>query len=234
MKERVQKIISGAGVTSRREAENLINAGRVTVNHRVANLGDKADIEFDVIRIDNKEVKTQITKSYVMLNKPKGYITTLKDEKGRKNVVDLVRNVGTRVYPIGRLDMDSEGMLLFTNDGEFANKLMHPKNQVSKKYHVRVVGDTKRLNELSKPMKIDGYDITPARVEVLFAEGGGADVFITIYEGRNRQIRKMCEKCGLSVTMLKRIAIAKIQLEDLSRGKWRNLSRSEVDYLKRL
>lgn len=234
MKERIQKIISGAGITSRRDAENLIKSGRVTVNHRVANLGDKADAEFDLISIDNKPLKIQISKTYIMLNKPVGYVTTLKDEKMRKNVVDLVKNVGTRVYPVGRLDMDSEGLLLLTNDGDFANKVIHPKSNVGKKYHLKVSGDVKRIKELEKPMKIDGTDIKNAKVEIMYTEGGFGELFITIFEGKNRQIRKMCEKCGLKVEMLKRIAIAKIELGDLSRGKWRNLSRAEVDYLRRL
>ncbi|MFI3227979.1 MAG: pseudouridine synthase [Clostridia bacterium] len=234
MKERLQKIISGAGITSRRDAENLINQGRVTVNHQVANLGDKADPEYDLISIDNRPVKIQTAKAYIMLNKPVGYVTTLKDEKSRKNIVDLVKNVGVRVYPIGRLDLDSEGLLLLTNDGEFANKMMHPKSNIGKKYHLKVTGDVSRIKELTKPMKIDGVEISTAKIEILYTEGDMGELFITIYEGRNRQIRKMCEKCGLKVNMLKRIAIAKLELGDLSRGKWRNLSRNEVEYLKRL
>ncbi len=232
MNERLQKIISNAGITSRREAEKLINSGRVTVNNLVANLGDRAS-EDDIIRIDGKELKVKPTKTYIMLNKPVGYVTTLKDEKGRKNVVDLVKNVGTRVYPIGRLDLQSEGLLLLTNDGNFANIVMHPKHKISKRYHVKVEGDTKRLQELSNPMKIDGVDITPAKVEVLYKEGKNAEVYMTIYEGRNRQIRKMCEKCGLRVLMLKRINIGRLELGELSRGKWRHMSKSEIDYLYR-
>ncbi|MFI3115148.1 MAG: pseudouridine synthase [Clostridia bacterium] len=234
MKERLQKIISSAGVMSRRSAETFINAGRVTVNHRVANLGDKADPSYDLISIDNKPIKIQTAKAYIMLNKPVGYVTTLKDEKARKNIVDLVKNVGVRVYPIGRLDMNSEGLLLLTNDGDFAHKMMHPKSNIGKKYHLKVTGDVARVPQLSKPMKIDGTLISTAKVEEIYTEGGVCELFITIYEGKNRQIRKMCEKCGLKVDMLKRVAIAKLELEDLSRGKWRNLSRSEVEYLKRL
>lgn len=234
MQERLQKIISGAGITSRRDAENLIKQGRVLVNHRVANLGDKADAEFDLISIDSKPVKIQTAKSYIMLHKPVGYVTTLKDEKGRKNVIDLVKNVGTRVYPVGRLDMNSEGLLLLTNDGEFSNKVIHPSSNVGKKYHLRVSGDLSRIDELKRPMKIDDVIIKNAKLQVLFQEAGIAELYITIYEGRNRQIRRMCDKCGLRVEMLKRIAIGKLQLEDLSRGKWRNLSRNEVEYLKRL
>lgn len=234
MKERLQKIISNAGITSRRDAEKLINAGRVTINHVVANLGDRASAYDDLICIDGKELKVRPSKVYIMLNKPVGYVTTLKDEKDRKNVVDLIKNIGTRVYPIGRLDMDSEGLLLLTNDGDFANKIMHPKNEVPKKYHLKLHGDVKKIPNLTKPMKIDGYDITPAEVEVLYTEGSRAEIFITIFEGRNRQIRKMCQKCGLQVDMLKRIGIGKISLGDLSRGKWRNLSKNEVLYLQRM
>lgn len=234
MKERIQKIISNAGITSRRDAERLINAGRVTVNHIVANLGDVACAYDDRIAIDGKELKVRPSKVYIALNKPVGYVTTLKDEKGRKNVVDLVKNVGTRVYPIGRLDLQSEGLILLTNDGDFANQVMHPKHQIEKKYHLKVTGNMKRVEELTKPMKIDGYDITPAQIEVMYKEGNEAQLFITIYEGRNRQIRKMCEKCGLRVEMLKRVKIGRIELGDLSRGKWRTLSAKEVEYLRKV
>ena len=233
MTERLQKILAARGVCSRRKAEELITAGRVSVNGNVATLGQSADPDTDEITLDGKPIPTGGEYVYIMLHKPRGFVTTLSDELGRRNVTELV-DCGQRVYPIGRLDMDSEGLLLLTNDGEFANHLMHPKAEVDKTYEVWVTdfapGAEKRLE---KPITIDGYTIRPPKVRLLNAEGKLGHLHITIHEGRNRQIRRMCQAAGLRVTRLRRIAEGSVCLGDLKKGSWRYLTAEEIDHLKK-
>ena len=229
MTERLQKIISARGVTSRRAAEEMIKAGRVSINGRIASLGESADPEVDEILLDGRPLPSPQGNVYIMLNKPRGYVTTLSDEKGRQNVSELVADCGVRVYPIGRLDMDSEGLLLLTNDGEFANALMHPKHEVNKTYEVRVTGYHEAATALlCRPITIDGYQIRKPEVKLLRAEGSKAKYLVTIHEGRNRQIRRMCEAAGMTVTRLRRISEGNLKLGELPLGKWRRLTEDEV------
>lgn len=233
MTERLQKILAARGVCSRRKAEELITAGRVCVNGVAATLGQSANPDTDEITLDGKPLPTGGDYVYIMLHKPRGFVTTLSDERGRRNVTQLV-DCGCRVYPIGRLDMDSEGLLLLTNDGEFANHLMHPKGEVDKTYEVWVTdfvsGAEKRLE---KPITIDGYTIQPPKVRLLNAEGKLAHLHITIHEGRNRQIRRMCQAAGLHVTRLRRISEGDVRLGDLKKGCWRYLTAEEIQHLKK-
>lgn len=233
MKERLQKILSARGVASRRAAEGLIEQGRVRVNGEVAAIGDSADAELDEICVDGVPIPTQSEYVYIMLNKPRGFVTTLHDEKGRRNVSQLVADCNVRVYPVGRLDMDSEGLLLFTNDGEFANRLMHPKHEVGKIYDTYVTGYTPEgLERLKKPIELDGYRICAPKVVLLKADADVAQLRITIHEGRNRQVRRMCEAAGMHVTRLRRIAEGSLKLGTLPCGKWRYLTAQEVQALK--
>lgn len=230
MNERLQKILSARGLASRRRAEELISAGRVTVNGAVAKLGDSADAEKDVIMVDGKALNSEPEKVYIMLNKPRGYVTTLSDEKGRKTAASLVENCGSRVYPIGRLDMDSEGLLLFTNDGELTNRLTHPSFEKEKTYIVYVEGQLgDNISALQEPMLIDGYKTSGAKVSKL-ADG---KLSITIREGRNRQIRKMCAQVGLKVVRLIRVSEDGLELGKLPKGKWRYLEPWELERLKK-
>lgn len=233
MTERLQKILASRGVCSRRKAEELINAGRVTVNGTVALLGQSADPERDEILLDGGALPSGGEYVYIMLHKPRGYVTTVSDEKGRANVTQLV-DCGQRVYPVGRLDMDSEGLLLLTNDGDFANHLMHPKAEVDKTYEVWVNryfdGAQKKLE---RPITIDGYTIKPPRVKLLGVQGKNARLLITIHEGRNRQIRRMCEAAGVHVTRLRRISEGEVTLGTLPKGQWRYLTEDEVAMLKK-
>ena len=233
MKERLQKILSGRGICSRRKAEEWIEAGRVTCNGITAKLGDVADPEVDAILVDGKPLPSQQTYVYIMLNKPRGYVTTLSDEKGRPNAAQLI-DCGTRVYPVGRLDMDSEGLLLFTNDGEFANKLMHPKHEVDKTYRVLVQGySDENLERLKQPIELDGYTIHTPGVKLLRTrDKGQAQLLVTIHEGRNRQVRRMCDAAGMKVLRLQRISEGKLKLGNLESGKWRYLTPEEVTCLK--
>lgn len=230
MSERLQKIIASAGLMSRRAAEEYILAGRVTVNGEPARLGCKADGEKDKILIDGAPLPLPGEKIYIMLHKPRGYVTTMSDEKGRRNVTELVRDAGARVYPVGRLDMYSEGLLILTNDGEFANTLMHPSHNVAKTYHTWVTGERieEKLDLLRQPMELDGYTTRGAAVEQLRIWDGGAILSITICEGRNRQVRKMCARAGLKVTRLCRVSEGGLELGNLESGKWRRLSEEEV------
>lgn len=230
MKERLQKIISASGYASRRAGEELIKSGRVTVNGVVASLGDSADTECDEIAVDGISLTAVEQKTYIMLNKPRGYVTTMKDEQGRRCVAELVKDVGRRVYPVGRLDMYSEGLLIMTDDGDFANKLMHPAGLENKTYHVYISGkcSDKAIDIMRSQLDIDGYSIKPADVFVLDRNSTGAILEITIHEGRNRQIRKMCELAGLKLTRLRRISEANFLLGDLQPGKWRYISETEL------
>ena len=233
MAERLQKILSARGIASRRKAEEMIQAGRVTVNGTVARLGDSADGERDAICVDGVPLPRQESHVYILLNKPRGYVTTLSDEKGRKNAAQLVADCGVRVYPVGRLDMDSEGLLIFTNDGAFANALMHPKHEVEKTYQVWVRGYTTGGEaRLARPIVLDGYRIRPPRVRLLDAQGDRAKFQVTIHEGRNRQVRRMCQAAGMTCTRLRRIREGSLSLGDLPLGKWRYLTADEVAALK--
>lgn len=234
MEERLQKILSKHGVMSRRASESLIAAGRVTVNGAPAVLGQSADTEIDIIEVDGKPLRPDIEKVYIMLNKPRGYVTTLKDEKGRKNVADLVKDCGKRVYPVGRLDLDSEGLLFMTNDGALTHLLTHPSHEKTKTYHVLVKGeDEGAVLKLSEPMIIDGFQLRPAVVHQISRTPSGVLLSITIHEGRNRQIRKMCAQHGLKVVSLKRVEEGGIRLGTLKTGAWRYLTAEEVELLKR-
>lgn len=236
MGERIQKLISAAGLASRRAAEKMILEGRVKVNGRTAVLGQCADPSADEITVDGVTLPAPARRVYIMLNKPRGYVTTLKDEKGRKTVAELVSDVGTRLYPVGRLDMDSEGLLIMTNDGETANALMHPSHKVKKTYLVTVTGgDIDSAVELmSGEMVIDGYRTRPASVKVVRRSKDGAVLSVTIGEGRNRQVRKMCAQAGLTVKRLLRIRQGRLSLGDLPPGRWRYLTQDEIDYLNSL
>ena len=228
MNERLQKILSARGVASRRTAEKMIEAGRVSVNGAIALLGQTADPDMDEILLDGKPLPSGSEYVYILLHKPRGYVTTLSDEKGRKTAAELVADCGVRVYPVGRLDMDSEGLLLFTNDGEFANKLMHPKHEVQKTYLTWAENFSEEaLARLKQPIELDGYRIRAPKVRVV--KPGLLE--ITIHEGRNRQVRRMCEAAGMHVTRLKRIREGKLSLGDLPLGKWRYLTEDEVKSL---
>lgn len=233
MKERLQKIISASGIASRRASEELIKSGRVSVNGSVASLGDSADIETDVVTVDGEKINLPSGHTYIVLNKPKGYVTTMSDENGRKCVKDLVSDVGANVYPVGRLDMYSEGLLIMTDDGELANKLMHPSAEVNKTYYAWIAGecDEDKIAILKSPLDIDGYVIQPAQVAVIKRAEDYTLLSITIHEGRNRQIRKMCSLAQLKLTRLKRISEGNITLGDLPPGKWRYLSEDELQEL---
>jgi len=234
MTERIQKILSGRGIASRRQAEEMIKQGRVTCNGQVCQLGQTADPDMDEILVDGRPLPSTPQSVYIMLNKPRGYVTTLSDEKGRPNAAKLVADCGMRVYPVGRLDMDSEGLLLFTNDGDFANRLMHPSHQVDKTYRVSVSGYTDDgLERLKMPMELDGYWIKKPTVKLVSRQDGKAELLVTIHEGRNRQVRRMCEYAGMSVQRLIRIQEGALQLGKLPRGKWRYLTDDEVKVLKK-
>ena len=232
MGERLQKILSARGVASRRKAEEMIQNGLITVNGVTAALGDTADPDTDEIRIDGRPLPKQERYIYLILNKPRGYVTTLSDEKGRPNAAQLVADCGARVYPVGRLDMDSEGLLLFTNDGAFANALMHPRHEVQKTYAVWVNGYVPGAEvRLARPITLDGYTIRPPKVKLLKAEGQKARFRVTIHEGRNRQVRRMCEAAGMHCTRLRRIQEGSVKLGDLPLGKWRSLTPEEIEKL---
>ena len=233
MDERLQKLLSAAGICSRRAAEEYITAGRVTVNGETAELGQRADPENDEILVDGKLLSPKADHVYLLLNKPRGYVTTLSDEKNRKTVADLVADCGVRVYPVGRLDLDSEGLLLMTNDGDLMQHLLHPSGEIDKTYHVSVFGPVggaaKRLAAITD---LEGERIRPAGVEVIRQTGQTAELAITIHEGKNRQIRRMCAACGLNVKRLRRVREHSLELGDLPSGKWRYLTEREVAALK--
>ena len=231
---RLQKALSEYGIMSRRTAEKLIKEGRIIVNGKPAVLGQKIDPDSDIIEIDGRIAQLLPQKAaYIMLNKPRGYITAVSDDRGRKTVMDLLDGLDIRVYPVGRLDYDSDGLLLLTNDGDFANMLMHPSYEKDKTYVVTVSGfKDSSVSDLGKPMEIEGYTVSPAKVRLIENNGDRAVIEMKIHEGRNRQIRKMCEQTGLDVISLTRTAIGDLSLGDLSRGKWRYLTDSEVSALK--
>ena len=231
MEERLQKLISACGLASRRTAESWIESGRVSVNGVTASLGDKADPEHDEILVDGKpQHQKRKTYTYLMLNKPRGYVTTLSDEKGRKTVADLVSDCGIRVWPVGRLDLDSEGLLLLTNDGELTNRLIHPSHEIEKEYLVWVTGDIKKaLPVLSGPMTLDGDRLAPAKVRQGRTTGVVSQLSITIHQGKNRQVRRMCAQAGLNVLRLKRVREGKLWLDrSLKPGQYRKLTDQEL------
>ena len=227
--ERLQKLIAAAGLCSRRTAEEWIAAGRVRVNGETATVGQSADPETDTICVDGVPVTPPERRVYLMLNKPRGYVTTLSDERGRPTAAELVADCGTRVYPVGRLDYDSEGLLLFTNDGALADRLMHPRREISKVYEVTARGPLDGVAErLRRPLVLDGYRIRPPEVE----QTAPGRFLITIHEGRNRQIRRMCAAAGLEVLRLRRIAEGPLQLGTLAPGAWRPLTEAELAALR--
>lgn len=233
MEERLQKLISSAGICSRRAAETLIIAGRVQINGRTARLGEKADLQHDTVTVDGRVIGQQTEYVYLMLNKPRGYVTTLSDEKGRATVADLTRDAGERMFPVGRLDLQSEGLLLMTNDGALMQRLIHPSFEVAKTYSVTVAGEMSGAAQRLRAVRdLDGEPIHSAQIEVLRQGKETAEMLITIHEGKNRQIRRMCEQCGLSVKRLCRIAEHSLLLGDLPVGKWRYLTADEISALK--
>lgn len=230
-KIRVQKILAQRGICSRRRAEEMILAGRVTVNGRPVKPGDGAVPGRDVIAVDGQRLPREEERHvYLALHKPRGFVTTMADERGRRCVAQLVEDVGCRVYPVGRLDKDSEGLLLLTNDGEFANLATHPGGHVAKTYRVTLrPGVTEeQLNRLSTGIELDGRMTAPAKVRVLEEQKGRAVVEIVLYEGRNREIRRMCEVLGLEVARLKRTAMGPVRLGMLPQGRYRELTKEEV------
>lgn len=237
MKERLQKLISGAGLASRRAAEEMIKAGRVKVNGETAVLGMSADPDTDTVTVDGKRLRQPETRVYIMLNKPRGYVTTLSDEKGRKTVAELVKGVGRRLYPVGRLDLNSEGLLIMTDDGEAANALMHPSHEVGKTYRVTVSGSEpeEAVRALEAQRDVEGEPIRPAQVRfVEEAEQGRYVLDVTIHEGRNRQVRRMCAAAGLEVRRLVRVSEGELRLGTLQTGRWRRLTLEETSYIRGL
>ena len=223
---RLQKYMSECGVASRRKSEEIIAKGAVKVNGTVAKIGDSVDPKRDIITLNGKKIENKTVAKYIMLHKPRGFVTTMSDELGRRCVASLVEDVGERVYPIGRLDRNSEGLLLLTNDGEFANAVMHPSKHVAKVYRVTIRPDIsdEQIAAMSDGMMIDGRMTAPAQVTVLEKRDDRAVIEIVLFEGRNRQIRRMCEELGIEVARLKRTAIAGVKLGMLPQGKWRELS----------
>lgn len=236
MKERLQKLISGAGIASRRSAEAMILAGRVTVNGVVAELGMSADPDVDTVEVDGVRIGEMAERMYIMLNKPRGYVTTLSDEKGRRTVAELVKDAGRRLYPVGRLDLNSEGLLIMTDDGEAANALMHPAHEVEKTYSVTVNGkvSARQVAAMEALRAVNGKPIRPAKVKVLASDAAHTRLRFTIHEGRNRQVRRMCESVGLTVTRLVRTSEGELKLGTLPSGSWRTLTDAEVAYIRGL
>ena len=233
--ERLQKFMARCGVASRREAESIILSGRVKVNKKVVTeLGTKVDEDNDKVFLDGELIRPEKKLYYIMLNKPKGYVTTAKDEFDRKTVLELVSDVEARLYPVGRLDYDSEGLLLLTNDGDFAYKMTHPTQHIPKKYHAVVEGtaDLGHVLKLRQGVEIDGYLTKPAKVEIKETRERTTQLNITISEGKNRQIRRMCEAVGLPVIKLTRVSVGSVMLGNLPKGKWRHLTENELAGLK--
>lgn len=232
MADRIQKLISACGAASRRKAEKMITQGRVRLNGNTAHLGDTADLSEDVIEIDGKRLKKPDAPMTLLLNKPRGYVTTASDEKGRKTVMELLHPEAPRLYPVGRLDMFSEGLLLLTNDGALAQRLTHPSKEVEKEYHLWVSDWHDGADELlRRPIVLDGRKISPPKVKLLSVNGKIAMLSVTIHEGRNRQVRRMCEQAQLTVTRLKRVREGELRLNDLPTGAARALTQAELDAL---
>ena len=236
MKQRLQKLISAAGVASRRASEEMILAGRVTVNGETATLGMSADLDTDTVLVDGMPIQLPSRRRYIVLNKPRGYVTTMKDDRGRPTVAELTEDAVGRLYPVGRLDMDSEGLLIMTDDGELANALMHPSHEVDKVYTVFIQGEDipGAIAALRNMDSLEGEPISKPSVSMIERKGNGAELQITIHEGKNRQIRRMCAACGLHVSRLVRIAEGPIVLGSLPAGKWRNMTPDEISCLRAL
>lgn len=236
MEMRIQKYISDCGVMSRRAAEKEIELGHFTVNGQKAKIGQKIDPAKDKVSYKGKPLSGSEKKQYVILYKPRGYVTTMNDEEGRKCLPELLKDIPERVYPCGRLDMDSEGLLILTNDGEVANKLMHPKHHVDKIYHVKIKGEIspEKLELLNSPMVIDDYKIKPVKVSIIERKEGHTILRFILSEGRNRQIRKMCEQAEILITRLKRVSVGDITIGMLTPGKWKYMNHNEISYLKNL
>ena len=233
MTERIQKLMAAAGLCSRRTAEEWIAAGRVIVNGRIARVGDKADPDRDTVLVDGSPLRGAAQHVYLMLHKPRGYVTTLSDERGRRTAAELVADCGTRVYPVGRLDRDSEGLLLFTNDGQLTHALLHPSHQVDKTYIVSVTGaEDGSAARLAAVDKLDGESIVPAQVEELHRSGTAAEYRVVIHQGKKRQIRRMCAAAGLEVPRLCRVAAGGLRLGGLPPGKWRYLTEEELGLIR--
>ena len=233
-KIRLQKYIADAGIMSRRAAEEEIKNGNVSVNGHVAELGAKIDPRSDVVSYRGKRIRYEKKEyTYIMMNKLRGYLCSTTDDRGRKCVTDLLDGVSARVYPVGRLDLVSEGILLLTDDGELKNRLTHPKHTIGKVYRVKVAGKVsdEQMEILSSALVIDDYKIQPVAVNISSEDESGTVLKMTLFEGRNRQIRKMCEAAGLTVKRLSRISIGNLKLDGLPVGKWRYLEKHEVDYL---
>ena len=234
MEERLQKLISSCGLASRRTAEAWISQGRVTVNGSRAALGNRADLERDRVEVDGVPLRPRTERTYLMLNKPRGYVTTLSDEKGRRTAASLVSGCDRRVWPVGRLDLDSEGLLLFTDDGELTHGLLHPSGEVEKEYLVWVAGDVDRaLPILTAPMELDGEPIAPAQVRAGRRSEGVTQLSVVIHQGKNRQVRRMCAQAGLEVRRLKRVREGRVWLDRALRpGQWRPLTGEELRLLR--
>ncbi len=232
-KIRLQKHLSECGIASRRRAEELISAGKVRVNGRTASLGDKVDPKRDKVTVSGKTVVAQTTKMYIMLHKPRGFVTTTKDELDRRCVTDLVKDAGVKLFPVGRLDRNSEGLLIMTNDGEFANNLTHPSAHVNKTYRVTVKGTVEEegIINLREGIMLDGKKTLPCDVFIAERKPDRTVLIFIIQEGRNRQIRRMCDEVGLEVLRLKRTEIAGVKLGMLPQGKWRPLNEREMRHL---
>lgn len=234
---RLQKYLANAGVASRRSAEKMISEGRVAVNGDIIReMGVQIDENYDVVEVDGETIKNTEKKYYIMLNKPAGFVTTVSDDKGRPTVMELVSDISARIYPVGRLDYDTEGLLILTNDGDLTYKITHPKYDIAKTYVAEVTGNVTMdtILQLRRGVVIDGQKTSPAEVEVVGATQYGTKVEITIHEGRNRQVRKMFEALGCIVKKLKRTKEAGLTLGHLPLGKWRKLSESEVNMLKKI
>lgn len=237
MTERLQKVMSAFGVASRRKCEEMIAAGKVKVNGRlITEPGCKVDKDKDIIEVEGKILRNQEQKLYILLNKPAGYITSVKDQFGRPTVLDLLEGVRTRVFPIGRLDYDTEGLLLLTNDGDLTYRITHPKHNIDKTYRALVCGevDGEDVKSFAAGLAVEDYVAAPAVLRIIRYARGNSIVEITIHEGRNRQVRKMCAAIGHEVIRLKRIKIGKIGLGSLKAGEWRYLTEPEIKYLKML
>lgn len=234
---RLQKYMALCGIASRRKSEEIIKSGRVKVNNKViTEMGVKINPKKDVIKVDNKIIYEEENMIYIMLNKPKGYVTTLKDEKGRKIVIDLIENIKERIFPVGRLDSDTTGLLLLTNDGDLTYKLTHPSNEIPKRYMALVEGIPSKieLEKFRNGIIIDGYITSKAYIKIEKTYKNESILDISIHEGRNRQVRKMCESISHPVKELKRVAIGSLEIGELNIGSWRHLNIEEISYLKKL
>lgn len=234
---RLQKYMAKCGIASRRKSEEIILEGRVKVNDIVVKeLGMTINLKKDIVKVDNEIIKLEENKIYIMLNKPKGYVTTVKDKHSEKIVLDLINGVKERIYPVGRLDVDTTGLLLLTNDGDLAYKLTHPSYEIPKKYIALVKGipNNKKLYKFRKGLKIDGRMTAEAYIKILKRNRDTSLLEISIHEGRNRQVRKMCKYIGHPVIQLERVAIGKLELGNLGIGEWRYLTSKEIEYLKKL